>query len=146
LVALPNVGCHHHGGASLADWNLPQTKTGEHCKHIQVKSLRENFERIHASASLLSVEEHIALLQALLMETVKQFGGGMSHALLKEMKENRRQYKQEMRRRDPDPMILRELDQELACMNDRGGIEQFPGDAGLRTADRSLSPTHSRPR
>lgn len=113
LVSHPNRGCHHHGGKTPSGWDLPQTKTGDYSKHIQVASLRAEYERLLASEELCSVTDSIALLKARMNEIVAEYGGGASRELLKRMKANRKAYKHQMRRVDPDPAILRQLDRDL---------------------------------
>ena len=116
LVPHPNRGCHQHGGNTPNGWDLPQTKTGEYSKHIQVASLRADYERLLASRDLCSLDDSIALLKARLNEIVAEYGDGVSRKLLQRMRENRQSYKREMRQVTPDPMLLRQMDKELDQM------------------------------
>ncbi len=115
LTSLPNRGCHQHGGATPTGWDLPQTKSGEFSKHLKLE-LRADFERMLSSESLMSLEESIAFLKMRMNEIVAEYGGGASRALLKQMKENRAEYKRQMRQDEPDPALLRQLDRDLDKM------------------------------
>lgn len=113
LIRLPNRGCHLHGGKTPTGFALPQTKTGEHSRHLRVNTLKADYERMMNSESLYGTDDRIALLKAFLNVIIAEYKGGASRALLARMKANRRAYKTELRRDNPDPLLLRELDQEL---------------------------------
>jgi hypothetical protein len=116
LVRLPNRGCYQHGGKTPNGWDLPQTKSGEHSKHLRLGPMRADYERLLASDQLHSVDDSIALLKAHLNEIVAQYGDGISRKFLKEMEQNRAEYKKQLRLQKPDPVELRRLDQDLDAM------------------------------
>jgi len=116
LVPAPNRGCYHHGGKTPVGWDLPQTKDGEYSKHLRLEPLREEYERMLDSKKLSSLSDDIALLKARIKEIVGQYGGGASRELLQQMKKNRADYKAQMRLREPNPVLLRQLDRDLDKM------------------------------
>jgi len=120
LVPAPNRGCRHHGGKTPVGWDLPQTKDGEFSKHLRLDPLRGEYERMLQSEKLLSLTDELALLKVRLMEIVGQYGGGASRELLQQMKKNRRVYKAQMRLREPNPVLLRQLDYDLDEMLAQG--------------------------
>lgn len=115
-VTPPNRGCCKHGGKSPTGYDHPRTKTGKYSKYIQNDSLRADYEEMLSNPALLSIEEHIALLYAQIKEVTKSFDGGISRELLKQMKANRDAYKKEIKRKEPDALLLRRLDHDLNGM------------------------------
>jgi len=122
-VTPPNRGCCKHGGKSPTGYDHPRTKTGEYSKYIQNDSLRAAYEETLASPALLSIEEHIALLYAQVKEVTRNFDGGVSRELLKQMKTNRNAHKKEIKREEPDPLALQRLDRDLYDMTTKGAEE-----------------------
>lgn len=106
-------GCRNHGGATPNGFDLPQTKTGEHSRHLRVASLKADYERFLQSQTLYGFDDRVALLKARLNEVVAEYSGGASRELLNQMKQNRKVFKSEMGKVASDPLRLRELDQEL---------------------------------
>ncbi len=135
-VTPPNRGCCKHGGKSPTGYDHPRTKTGEYSKHIQSQSLQADYEEMLASPALLSIDEHIALLYGLLKEIARNFDGGVSRELLKQMKKNRDAFRKEIKREEPDPLLLQRLDRDLDGMITKGAQQHHVRDEWGRLVDR----------